>query len=186
MKKEILRQSIHASGIFIIFLEKFFEPFVLILLCILIIILGEIMLRIDKFRHIFFFSSILRICRRGGNERGFIYFFFGVIIALALFHFNILIANAAIIILALGDSASTIFGKKFGRNPLPLNQMKTFEGSFVFLMVGLAGALTQLPLFPSFIGAVFGTIAEAYSPIDDNILIPVVSGVAMSVVIYCL
>lgn len=186
MKKEILRQSIHASGIFIIFLEKFFEPIILILLCILIIILGEIILRIDKFRHIFLFSSILRTCRRGKSERGFIYFFVGVIIALTLFHFNILIANAAIIILALGDSASTVFGKKFGRNPLPLNQKKTFEGSLIFLIVGLAGALTQLPLFPSLVGAIFGAIAEAYSPIDDNILIPVVSGVAMSMVIYCL
>jgi dolichol kinase len=184
MRKEILRQLIHASGIFIIFLERFFDPLILIGICIAIIIWGEIIYRIDKFRHIFLFSTILRRCRRDKEEKGFIYFFIGVLFALVLFNFNIYIANAAIIILVLGDAASTIIGKKFGRVKLPSTKNKTLEGSLAFFLVGLAGATTQLPLVPTMVGTFLGALAEAYSPIDDNLIIPIVAGIGMGVVIY--
>lgn len=184
MKKEILRQSIHASGIFVIFLERFFDPLVLIIICAAIIICGAIIFRIDKDHHIFLLSPIIKTCKRQQDEKGFMYFFFGVIIALSLFQINI--ANAIIVILVLGDSASTVFGKAFGRTPLPLNKKKTIEGSLAFFVVGFAAALTQLPFLPSLIGALFGTFAEGYSPIDDNISIPLVSGIVMSVVVHCI
>ncbi|MBM4240265.1 MAG: phosphatidate cytidylyltransferase [Euryarchaeota archaeon] len=186
MKKEILRQIIHASGIFIIFLEIFFDPVILILICLGIIICGVIIFRLDKSQHIFLFSTILRGLRRNSNEKGYIYFFIGVTIALVLFSFNLSIANASILLLALGDSASTVFGKKYGKTPLPFIKDKTLEGSLAFFIIGFAATTTQLPIWPSFLGALFGAIAEAYSPIDDNLLIPVISGIIMSLAINCI
>ncbi len=184
MEKENLRQLIHASGIFIVFLTWFLDPITVILICIAIVLSVELIFRIDKERYIFFFSEILRRSKREHDERGFIYFFVGVILTLYLFRFNIAIANAAIIFLILGDSASTIFGKRFGKHKIPFNKNKTIEGSIAFLIVGFAGALTQLPLTPALSGAIVGSLTEAYSPIDDNITIPIISGIAMSLIIF--
>lgn len=184
MKRENLRQLIHASGIFIVFLNLFLNPLIVILICIAIVLFVEIVFRIDKTKEVFLFSSILRRCKRENDERGFVYFFLGIIITLYLFKFNISIANAAIIILLFGDSASTIFGKRFGKTHLPFNKRKTIIGTSAFFVVALIGALTQLPLLPAFFGALSGAITEAYSPVDDNIPIPLVSGIVMSLVIY--
>jgi len=38
-------------------------------------------------------------------------------------------------------------------------------------------------VIPALFGAVFGTLTEAYSPIDDNIPIPIISGLVMSLII---
>ncbi|MGF7117462.1 diacylglycerol/polyprenol kinase family protein [Methanobacterium oryzae] len=184
MRKEYLRQLIHASGIFIVFLNWFFNPIITILLCIAIVIFVEAIFRIDKTRKIPFFSFILRNTKRDDDERGFVYFFVGIIITLYLFRFDVMIANAAIIILLFGDSASTIFGKRFGKRHIPFNKRKTYIGTLAFFLVSFIGAFTQLSILPSFFGALCGAITEAYSPIDDNIPIPIISGIAMSLVIY--
>lgn len=184
MEKENFRQLIHASGIFIVFVNTFLSPIIAILTCIAIVLFVEAIFRIDKNRKVFLFSTILRKCKRKDDERGFVYFFVGIIITLYLFKFNIAIANAAILIFLLGDSASTIFGKKFGNTHLPFNKGKTIVGTSAFFIVALIGALTQLQLLPAFFGALCGAITEAYSPIDDNIPIPVIAGIAMSLVVY--
>lgn len=184
MERETFRQLIHASGIFIVFLNYFLHPNTVMLICLAIVLSVELIFRIDKKRHIFFFSEILRRSKRDDDERGFIYFFVGAIITLYLFKFNIAIVNAAIIFLVLGDSASTIIGKKFGKHKLPLNKNKTIEGSIAFLIIGFIGALTQLPPIPAFIGALSGALTEAYSPIDDNITIPLISGAVMTLIIF--
>ncbi|MEN6292745.1 MAG: phosphatidate cytidylyltransferase [Methanobacterium sp.] len=184
MEKENFRQLIHASGIFIVFVNIFLSPLIAILTCITIVLIVEAIFRIDENRKVFFFSFILRKCKRKNDERGFVYFFIGIILTLYLFKFNIAIANAAILIFLLGDSASTIFGKRFGKTRLPFNERKTVVGTSAFFIVALIGALTQLPLIPALVGALCGAITEAYSPIDDNIPIPVIAGIAMSLVVY--
>lgn len=186
MRKEYLRQLIHASGVFIIFLNWFLNPIITILICIAIVLFVEAIFRIDETGKIPFFSFILRNTKRDDDERGFIYFFVGIIVTLYLFRFNISIANAAIIILLFGDSASTIFGKRFGKRHMPFNKRKTYVGTLAFFFISFIGAFTQLPILPAFFGALCGAITEAYSPIDDNIPIPIISGIAMSLVIYFL
>ncbi|MGC9518018.1 MAG: diacylglycerol/polyprenol kinase family protein [Methanomicrobiales archaeon] len=184
MKKELTRQLIHVSGILIILLEKIFDPIILMFICGLIVIMGELIYKIDKKRYIPFFSTVLRSCRRSENEKGYIYFFIGVLIALIIFNFNLNIANATIIILALGDAASTLIGKKYGKIKLPYQKFKTLEGSIAFFIVGFLGASLQVPILPALFGALSGSIAEAYSPVDDNIIIPIVSGTIMTLAIY--
>ncbi|WP_414469923.1 diacylglycerol/polyprenol kinase family protein [Methanobacterium sp. ACI-7] len=184
MKREYLRQLIHASGIFIVFLSWFLQPLYLILIWLSLTIFVTALFKIDKKRNIFFFSFILRNCKREDNEKGFIYFFVGILLTLCIFQFNMAIANAAIIILLFGDSVSNLVGKKYGNAHLPLNKNKTITGTSAFIVVAFIGALTQVPTLPALFGAFFGALAEAYSPIDDNIPIPLISALAMSITIY--
>ena len=184
MKKELWRQLIHASGVFIVVLSYFLPSQLLIILCVAILVFVVMVFRLDHQHHIPFFSTILRVAKRDADERGFVYFFIGIIITLYFFQFNMAIANAAILILLFGDSASTLIGRRFGRIKLPFQSHKTVEGSLAFLAVGFAVSLTQLPIIPAFIGALAGALTEAYSPVDDNVPIPLVSALVISVVFY--
>ena len=186
MNKELIRQLIHVSGVFVVILSYFIKPEILILLLITIVVFVELMFRLDKHRHVFLFSTIFRLSKRQDDERGFAYFFTGIILTLLIFQFNMAVANAAILILLFGDSASTLIGRKFGKFKLPLHKKKTLEGSLAFLIVGFAAALTQVPPYPALLGALSGTITEAYSPVNDNIPIPLVSALIMSLAIYLL
>lgn len=186
MGKELWRQLIHASGVFIVVLSYFMAPQILILLCVAILAFVEIVFRLDHYYHVPFFSTIFRIAKRKHDEKGFIYFFIGIILTLYFFQFNMAIANAAILILLFGDSASTLIGKRFGKTKLPFQSHKTLEGSLAFLLVGFLVSLTQLPIIPAFVGALAGMVTEAYSPVDDNVPIPLISALAISGVIYLL
>ena len=172
MKKELIRQLIHASGVFIVILSYFLRPDTLILITIMILLFVVVLFQLDKKFYVPLFSYIFRRCKRQEDERGFIYFFVGIILTLIIFQFNMPVANAAILILLFGDSASTLIGRRWGKNKLPYNPKKTLEGSMAFFVVGLVVALSQLPLIPALIGVFFATLTEAYSPVDDNIPIP--------------
>jgi len=175
---------IHTSGVFIVLLSYYLPPPLLIILCVAILVFVVIMFRIDHSHQIPFFSTIFRLAKREDDEIGFVYFFMGIIITLYFFQFNMAIANAAILILLFGDSASTLIGMRFGKIKLPFQANKTIEGSLAFLVVGFLAGLTQLPILPAFLGAFAGSLTEAYSPIDDNIPIPLVAAVVMSFSVY--
>lgn len=184
MQKETLRQLVHASGLLFICLEPFLSLPYLIALAIFATVMGEVIYQIDKKRDIFLFSILLNSCRRNENEKGFIYFFAGLSLTLILFGQNLAVANAAILTLALGDSLSTLVGTRWGKHPLIFNPKKTWEGSITFLIAAFLGALTQVPLLAALVGAIAGAISEAYSPIDDNLIIPLVVGTVITICIY--
>jgi dolichol kinase len=110
----------------------------------------------------------------------------GLSLTLILFGQNLAVANAAILSLALGDSLSTIVGTRWGKHPLIFNPRKTWEGSLTFVVAAFIGALTQVPLIAALAGAIVGAITEAYSPVDDNLTIPLVVGTVITGVIYFL
>jgi dolichol kinase len=184
MNRELWRQLIHASGVFIVVLSYFLPPPLLILLCVAILVFVVIVFRLDRSHHLPFFSTILRLAKREDDEKGFAYFFIGIILTLCIFQFNMAVANAAILILLFGDSASTLVGQRYGRIKLPFQEQKTLEGTLAFLVIGFLVSTTQLPILPAFLGALAGALTEAYSPIDDNIPIPLVSGLVMILAVY--
>lgn len=89
----------------------------------------------------------------------------------ALFLGNAHEIAAAIVVLAAGDSAATIFGI-LGTHPLPYNRRKTWEGSLAFFIFSLPACL-----FAGWIGIALAAIAAIVeglaTPVDDNLLIPV-------------
>jgi dolichol kinase len=112
--------------------------------------------------------------------KGALSFFLGALLALLLFKSYLAIISATIIILALGDSFSTLVGKKLGRHKIFYNPQKSWEGSIAGLCIALIGAIYFVPLPLAVSGAVAGMLAESLPlKIDDNITIPVFSGIAM-------
>ncbi len=77
-------------------------------------------------------------------------------------------------------------GKNGVKKKIPHHPKKTVEGSLAFFTVGLAVAFTQVSFIPALLGAFFGSLTEAYSPVDDNIPIPLISALIMSAAVYFL
>ncbi|MAG52864.1 MAG: hypothetical protein CMH62_02780 [Nanoarchaeota archaeon] len=108
--------------------------------------------------------------------------FLGVIIALLLFEKNI--ALASILVLSLGDSFCHL--GKFGRLKHPFNDLKFIEGLLIGVAVATFGAVFFVSFWQAFLGAAVALVVESFDlkignyEIDDNILIPLVAGVIMS------
>lgn len=77
---------------------------------------------------------------------------------------------AGIIILALGDSVSTMIGRR-GKHPIPYNKKKTIEGSAAFLIASLCSAyfigVLAIPL------AIIAAAVESLPGIEDNLSVPI-------------
>jgi dolichol kinase len=117
--------------------------------------------------------------------KGALRFFIGALICLIIFKYNINIACASIMILALGDSFSTLVGKNFGKRKIFYNPAKSWEGSVAGFIFAFLGATTQIALFLAFVGALVGMLIESLpAKIDDNITIPISSGLVMSLMLY--
>ncbi|MFQ6091769.1 MAG: diacylglycerol/polyprenol kinase family protein [bacterium] len=90
------------------------------------------------------------------------------------------IAVAALCFLILGDTMAALVGKSYGR--IRLFRKRTMEGSLACLFTCLIVVLVVPPLgfAVGLVGAVVATIIELLPiPLDDNFLIPILSGAAM-------
>ena len=113
-----------------------------------------------------------------GDFTGATYILLSTCLTVALYDKSVAIAALAFII--VGDTFAAIIGRKFGRHRFG---RKSVEGSLgclagTAIVAFLAPGLTT-PI--AMIGAVTATITEAVSfKIDDNISVPIVSGLIMS------
>lgn len=107
-------------------------------------------------------------------------------IGLSLFLYRTDIAAAAICFLAFGDVAATTVGERYGRTKIG---NKSLEGSLAFLAAaaaaGLLLPLAGIHIVPGVI--LFGAIVAAGVellplPVNDNLVIPLVSGGVMTLV----
>lgn len=136
------------------------------------------------------FGSLIDFAERPGAIQetpggGALHFFLGSLITLLVFSFDFGIACASIMVLAVGDSISTLFGKRFGRHHIPYNPEKSVEGTLAGMVSALAGASIIVPPHLAALGALGGMFAESLPlKIDDNLLVPLGAGVAMSLGIY--
>lgn len=115
--------------------------------------------------------------------KGVIFYLIGVDISLFLFSKDI--AMASIIVLALGDSISHLFGLHYGRTRHPLSKTKFLEGTIAGFAAGFIGALAFLPWHEAFFASLAAMIVEAIGvkigtqQVDDNLLVPLVAGAAV-------
>ncbi|MDQ1280896.1 MAG: phosphoserine phosphatase [Thermoproteota archaeon] len=101
-------------------------------------------------------------------------------ITISLFLFSIPVNFAAITVLTLGDGSATIFGKKFGRRVLFFNKSKSLEGTLLGFAAAFLGTLIFIDPRRGLVAAIVGMIVEAIPlPINDNITIPILSGISM-------
>ncbi|NIO05520.1 MAG: hypothetical protein GTN38_04360 [Candidatus Aenigmarchaeota archaeon] len=189
MRAELPRQLIHLSGLLFIMLAQFIEKEITIayffVLALFFLIYSEYVKReekkltniLNRMEHKFR-GLTLKFERKEHLKNPFQgAFWFYLSCALTLLFFPLNLASAACSMLAVGDSLSTLFGVKFGKHKIRKN--KTLEGSLsCFLGSFAVGLLFVNPLL-SLVGAVAATFAELSTRINDNLTIPLVSGLVM-------
>ena len=110
-----------------------------------------------------------------------LYFAFGILLTLVVFPHPA--SYAAIAMFCLGDSAASLFGGLISTS-LPFNKGKTWEGSLAgFFFAFLAGSFFVSPLLALAGAAIAMTIEVLPLPVNDNILIPVITGAALTLLI---
>lgn len=118
--------------------------------------------------------------------KGVIFYFTGVYISLLLFEKEI--AMASIMILALGDSVSHLYGLHYGKIKHPFSDKKFLEGTIAGFASGFLGALIFLPWLEALLASLAAMIVEAIEikigaeQVDDNLIIPVVAGAVVWIV----
>lgn len=144
-------------------------------------------LRMTAFNDLLFerFGSFLRTGERN-RMTGTVPYLLGI--GLSLLFYRTDIAMAAICYLAVGDVAATTVGERFGRTRIA--GAKSLEGTIAFFVAAAAagGLLMQLKtgLTPGLVlaGAAVAAAAELLPlPLNDNLVIPIVSGGAMELIV---
>jgi dolichol kinase len=199
MDLENRRQVIHLAGILFIFLAQFIGSIITLYFFIitLVLLFWSIHIQLEE-KHS---KNIVRRLEHKFRElamkferkhvkapfTGAIWYFFSC--GLVFLIFPLPIASAACIILAVGDAASTIVGKSFGKRTTI--GTKTFEGSLAFLVLSLFFAWLFVPLQIAVIGSLTGMIIEMLfglehleqkkeaGMIDDNFAVPIASAIVM-------
>ena len=181
---DIFRELIHASGFFIPVVAGLVG--VPLVAASIIVILGlytmSEYLRTEG-KRMPFFSFITRKAA-SQNELYLVvlapvYFAVGILLTLVLFPSPV--NSAAIAIFALGDSTASIFGRYFSRTTLPFNKDKSVEGSLAgFSFAFLAGWFFVSPWL-ALLGAAVATFVEYLPlPINDNLLMPLCTGLVLT------
>ena len=187
-RNDLVREDIHASGVFMPVVASLVGvPLVgtLIFLIALVYTISELW-RLEG-KELTFVSAVTRHAASQSELHGFaaapLYFAGGILFTLVAFHAP---ANyAAIGMFCLGDSTASLFGGLVS-NSLPFNKGKTWEGSLAgFFFAFLAGMLF-LPTHPlvALVGAAIAMTVEVLPlPINDNLLIPIITGAALTLLI---
>lgn len=182
-KNDIIREIIHASGFFVPVLAGLIGIYNVALIISVVSVLYFIseLARINRI-DLPLISVITRNAALPAERYDFatapLYFAIGILITLMFFPAPV--NGAAIAIFTLGDSAASLFGGLISNKPLPFNKGKTLEGSLAgFFFAFLAGSLFVSP-FLALIGATIAMIIESLPlPVNDNILMPLFTGLAL-------
>jgi phosphoserine phosphatase/dolichol kinase len=180
---DLIREDIHAAGFFMPVIAGLITvPVVAVIIIVISIVYTVSELRRLEGRELRFISAVTRHAASQSELYGFaaapLYFAFGIVATLLLFPFSA--AGAAIAIFCFGDSAASLFGGLISTS-LPFNKGKTWEGSLAgFLMAFLAGTFFVSPWL-ALVGAAIAMIIEVLPlPLNDNVLIPVITGAALT------
>jgi dolichol kinase len=139
------------------------------------------LLRLSDHRLRRFFLRLFRsMIRRHEEEHLLGSTYFMIAALLSVIAFEKTIAIAALTFLVLGDTAAAFVGKRFGRQAY---WGKSLTGSAACFVVCLAiGWATLSSPTVALVGALVATLAEALPvPMDDNMRVPITSGLAMQV-----
>ena len=187
MARELRRKSIHLLGLVVPILYFFTSRDLAIIGVggLVMLALATELLKgvIPAFRAIFLriFSPILRSQEQKGGLTGATYFLIGSFLCILLFDKTL--AIVCLCFLTLGDLCAALIGKQWGR--IKLFSRKSLEGSLACFVVCTAAALL-IGLHPviAIAGALVATLIELLPiGVDDNVTIPIISGLAMHLLI---
>jgi len=186
-KNDVLRETIHASGFFVPVLAGLIGiTAVALLICVVsaLYFLSELY-RMNR-KNLPIISTITRHAASQAELYEFaaapLYFAIGILITLLLFPAPV--SSATIAIFALGDSTASLFGGLISKKPLPFNKGKTLAGSLVgFFFAFLAALFFVSPALALIGAAVAMTVESLPLPVNDNVLIPLYTGLALILVV---
>lgn len=128
----------------------------------------------------FFLEQAEREQEKHFPGKGAITLFIGKILTHIIFFDNPTIVLGALIVLVFGDFTSTLAGKLFGK--YKLIGKRTLEGSSAGFIVSFIylSLIFEIPI--AFLTAMIGMLAE-FIPFEDNITIPLISGLVLSLLL---
>ncbi len=181
LRHELQRKSFHLAMIVVPVWVYFMPPTPALLGLILatFVTVAVDLLRLSDQRLRRFFLQLFRSLIRPHEEEhllGSTHYMIAALLSVVVFDREVAIASLAFLV--LGDASAAIVGKRFG---IPRYWGKSPHGSFACFVVCL---LVGAPILGSWgmalVGAAAATIAEALpSPLDDNMRVPIFSGIAM-------
>ena len=126
-------------------------------------------------------SRFQRISEKHLPGKGAMLLFIGSLLTMLIFRQWESIVLAGLIVSTYGDAASTVVGMKWGKTRIVRG--RTLEGT-------VAGILLPVLLLQIFLGwqigliaATIGMLAEYIPKIDDNITIPIVTGIVLALLL---
>jgi dolichol kinase len=187
MRFEFTRQLVHLSGLLFVIVAQFIarELAVLYFLIITLFFLAySLYVRSQDKKLANFigrFESKLRDFALGLERKdaknpfiGAMFFYLGCTLAFAFF--SLPIASAACAMLAVGDAFATLTGVKFGRRRIG---KKSLEGAVACFFASLAAGVFFVNPYLAVTGAFAASLAELNPWLDDNLVIPIASGLVM-------
>jgi len=180
---DLVREGIHASGFFMPVVASLIGvPIVAALIFSIALVYTVSELWRLEGKDLPLVSAITRRAASQTELDGFaaapLYFAFGILLTLIVFPAPA--SYAAIAMFCFGDSAASLFGGLVSTS-LPFNKGKTWEGSLAgFFFAFLAGAFFVSPLFALIGAAIAMTVEVLPLPINDNVLVPVITGAALT------
>jgi len=184
-KLEIRRQSIHAFGgivapiAFFVGLEM--SRYLLGLVFFIIVIIAYFRVnRLVKNDVGKFVSKEIEQFERPGERPvfGAMVFFLGLFVVSMFVSLSTLMACA--LVLAFGDSVSTLIGKIFGKHKLPINKNKTLEGSASFFVAASFVLMFFVSPMKALMFGLIMSFVEAM-PFEDNLSVPIILGFLMEI-----
>jgi dolichol kinase len=126
-------------------------------------------------------SPIIRHHEHNGDFTGATYILLSACFSIGLFAKPIAIAAIAYII--VGDSFAAVIGRRYGRHKFGRKSIEGSLGCLIgTLLVASLGSLYGLTLGFAVAGAFVATIIEAISTkIDDNVTVPLASGLVLTI-----
>ena len=180
---DLVREDIHAAGFFMPVIAGFIAiPVVAAIIILIAIVYTMSELRRLEGRELRLVSAITRHAASQSELYGFaaapLYFAFGIVATLLLFPTHV--GSAAIAMFCFGDSAASLFGGLISTS-LPFNKGKTWEGTLAgFIFAFLAGSFFVSPWLALAGAAIAMTIEVLPLPVNDNVLIPVITGATLT------
>jgi len=155
-----------------------------------VFIFGGLLSILLRYYRIPFIDRILLFFERPEDLKNFpgkgsFFLVLGSLLAVQFFQHDI--ALAAISIMAVGDAITTVIGRYFGKIKNPINPNKHLEGTLIAIIASTFAAFFFVSFPVAFFGSVAGMIFESVTVryisqiVDDNVIIPVVAGVVMTI-----
>lgn len=185
-EREFRRQSFHfCVGFLVVFAH--WSGFLSLSLIGGVLVLGLVTSFVSQYRWIPIVSEMLELVDRPRDKnfpgRGAFYYALGVFLTFLIFNGeNLNIAYASILIMAVGDSLNHLFTNGMQSVKIPWNKRKNILGIVVGVVCGTLAAQFFVGWGPAFIASSIAIALETVPwrvgrfYLDDNILVPLVSG----------